>query len=279
MTKTCRSAAGPADPSPWRMNLACQLAIDLRDDAVLHEVSDREVASARSQGALSTLSQALRYQAISRIVKRSLAEATELLTEARTLDEAARAMHVVGVDLLLVAFRGDVHHYRELRSTLGVDGRPNETVCEQFARAVLRNGLGNYEAALQAALLSQSRHQAGSYLVWTLYAELVEAAVRAGRPEEAAHAADVLKQLAKAHPVPWAMAQWLQARALLDRSEDCDVLYREAIATAPGLASTSTTPASGSRTANGWKIRAVPRRRAPNCRPRTRCALRHATYR
>ncbi|MFD0413460.1 AAA family ATPase [Streptomyces sp. NPDC127108] len=226
----CRTATDPFAGSPWRMNLVCQLILDLREDEVLREVTDRQVKAARSQGSLSTLPQALRYQALSRIAGGSLHEAAGILAEAQALDEAAGTVRVIGVDLILAAFRGDAYHYSELKGLMGHDGQPSETVGEQFARAVLHNGLGNHEAALQAALAAQSRHQAGSYTIWGVYPELVEAAVRAGRPEEAADAADLLEKLAHANPVPWAVAEWLQAKALLGRAEDCDALYREAAA-------------------------------------------------
>lgn len=86
------------------------------------------------------------------------------------------------------------------------------------------NGLGNYEAALDAALAAQRRHQAGSSSIWAVYTELVEAAVRAGRGAEATAALEHLEAPARANPVPWALA-----RALLGRDEDCEALYREAI--------------------------------------------------
>ncbi|WP_369216855.1 helix-turn-helix transcriptional regulator [Streptomyces flavofungini] len=224
----CRAAA-PEAAGPWRMNLVCQLVIDLRDDAVFREVTDQQVEAARDQGSLATLPQALRYQALSRIAGGSLSDAAGILAEAQALDEAAGTMRVVSVDLILAAFRGDAYHFRELRKPMGVDGRPNETVGEQYARAVLHNGLGNYEAALQAAQASERRHQAGSYILWAVYPELVEAAVRADRPHEALHAVNLLERLARAHPAPWATAQWLQARALMGQDADCDRLYREAI--------------------------------------------------
>lgn len=40
---------------------------------------------------------------------------------------------------------------------------------------------------------------------------------------------DHLGALARANPVPWAVAEWLRARAVLGREEDCEGLHREAI--------------------------------------------------
>ncbi|MBJ3809425.1 AAA family ATPase [Streptomyces flavofungini] len=225
----CRTSTGSFAGSPWRMNLVCQLILDLRDDKALREVTDRQVEAARSQGSLSTLPQALRYQALSRIAGGSLTEADGILTEAHALDEAAGTVRVVGVDLILAAFRGDAYHYSEVKRLMGRDGQPSETAGEQFARAVLHNGLGNHEAALQAALAAQSRQQAGSYAIWGVYPELVEAAVRVGRPQEAAAAVHLLESLAHANPAPWAVAECLRAKALVGRDENRDALYREAV--------------------------------------------------
>ncbi|MGW7573386.1 AAA family ATPase [Streptomyces sp. NPDC054765] len=214
---------------PWRMNLLCQVVIDLRDDEAMEEISDRQVDLARRQGSLASLPQALRYQAISRVSVGRFDEAAASLGEARTVDEAAGTIPLLGPELVLAGFRGDSDRYRELRGLLGRDGRPVETVGEHYARAILHNGLGNYEEALDAALAAQHRHQAGSYSIWAVYTELVEAAARAGRREDAVVAMKHLETLARTNPLPWAVAEWLQAQALLGQGEDCEALYRQAI--------------------------------------------------
>ncbi|WP_344088072.1 ATP-binding protein [Streptomyces stramineus] len=223
----CRTAAPSSEP--WRMNLLCQVVIDLRDDEVMEEVADRQVDAARRQGALASLPQALRYQAVARVSAGRFDEAAACLGEARAVDEAAGTVPLLGPELVLTGFRGDGERFAELRDLLGRDGRPFEAAGEHYARAVLHNGLGNYEAALDAALTAQRRHQAGSYSIWAVYSELVEAAARTGRGEEAAVAMRHLEALARTHPVPWAVAEWLQAQALLEQGDDCEALYRRAV--------------------------------------------------
>ncbi|MEX2981226.1 AAA family ATPase [Streptomyces sp. C36] len=223
----CRTAAPSS--GPWRMNLLCQVVIDLRDDEAMEEISDRQVDVARRQGSLASLPQALRYQAVARVSAGRFDEAAVCLEEARDVDEAAGTLPLLGPELVLTGFRGDGDRFAELRDLLGRDGRPFEAAGEHYARAVLHNGLGDYEAALDAALTAQRRHQAGSYSIWAVYTELVEAAARAGRGEEAAAAMKHLEALARANPAPWAVAEWLQAQALLERGEDCEALYRRAI--------------------------------------------------
>ncbi|MEU2792855.1 AAA family ATPase [Streptomyces sp. NPDC007100] len=214
---------------PWRMNLLCQVVIDLRDDEAMEEIADGQVDLARGQGSLASLPQALRYQAVARVSAGRFDEAAVSLSEARSVDEAAGTVPLLGPELVLTGFRGDEDRFAELRELVGRDGRPFEAAGEHYARAVLHNGLGNYEAALDAALTAQRRHQAGSYSIWAVYTELVEAAARAGRGEDAAVAMKHLEALARTYPVPWAVAEWLQAQALLEWGEDCDALYRQAI--------------------------------------------------
>ncbi|MFH8981700.1 AAA family ATPase [Streptomyces varsoviensis] len=197
------------------MNLACQLAIDLRDDALMEKTANHQVKAARRQGALAALPQALRYQAVSRVAVGRFAEAAASLDEARAIDEAAGTPPLLGAELVCIAFSGDVDRYREVQALLGTGGRPFETACEQYSRAVLHNGLGNHEAALEAALAAQQRQRDGSYAMWAVNSELVEAAAHVGRHQEAAGALAHLEALARQNPGPWAVAEWLQARALL----------------------------------------------------------------
>ncbi|MCP2342490.1 helix-turn-helix transcriptional regulator [Actinomadura rupiterrae] len=220
----CRHAA----VGPWRMNLVCQMVIDLREDGLMEEIADRQVAVAREQGALATLPQALRYQAISKTSTGRFDDAAAHLGEARAVDEAAGTSPLLGAELVYTAFRGDLARARELLALMGRDGQPRENVAEHYAMAVLHNGLGNFEAALESALAAQHRHQAGSYSIWAVYAELVEAAARSGRPDDAETALNHLEALARANPVPWALGEYTHARALLGRG-DPDMLYREAI--------------------------------------------------
>lgn len=213
----------------WRMNLLCQVVIDLRDDEAMEEIADRQVDVARRQGSLASLPQALRYQAVARVAVGRFDEAAVSLSEARALDEAAGTVPLLGPELVLTGFRGDPDRFAELRGRLGRDGRPFEAAGEHYARAVLNNGLGHYEEALDAALAAQRRHQAGSYSIWAVYTELIEAAARAGRPAEAAVAMEHLEALVRTNPTPWAVAEWFQAQALLEWGEDREALYRQAI--------------------------------------------------
>ncbi|WP_369206077.1 AAA family ATPase [Streptomyces sp. PU-14G] len=227
----CRAAAVSGSAGSWQLILGSQLFIDLRDAEGLVQMADRNVEGARRQRALAILPQALRYQAIAWITVGRLEETGALLAEARAIDEAAGTVPLLGAELVHTAFCGDADHFRKLCRTAGEGRRLVESVGEQHAWTVLHNGLGDHEAALESALEIQSGLQAGTYGLWAVSRELVEAAARTGRVQEAATAMRHLEALAAANPTPWALADWLQARALLGQGEDEDrePLYQQAI--------------------------------------------------
>jgi RNA polymerase sigma factor (sigma-70 family) len=59
--------------------------------------------------------------------------------------------------------------------------------------------------------------------------ELIEAASRSGRSERAAAALALLSESTRASGTPWARGVEARSRALLDRGEAAETLYREAI--------------------------------------------------
>jgi DNA-binding CsgD family transcriptional regulator len=98
----------------------------------------------------------------------------------------------------------------------------------RWASALLYNGLGRYEEALVAA--QRAEEDPHELLFSTLgLVELVEAAVRSGRPEPAADALRRLSDKARASGTDWALGVDARSRALLSDGEAADVLYREAI--------------------------------------------------
>lgn len=222
------TSASPA-ASPWWMELVCQMAMDLGDGEAMEELANRQVELARRQGALATLPQALRYHAIVSTALGRFDDADASLGEARAADEAAGTAGLVGAELILAAWRGDTGRYGELRETLRSRVGPLEPVAELYATAVLRNGLGDYEAALDAALAAQRRQRAGSHVIWHLDGELVEAAARTGRHDEAATAMARIDAVARVNPAPWAVATRQHARALLVSGPEAGTLYREAV--------------------------------------------------
>jgi DNA-binding CsgD family transcriptional regulator/tetratricopeptide (TPR) repeat protein len=224
-----RAAASVSDAGPWWMELAFQMAMDLHDVDAAHDISSRQVELARRQGAYAVLPQALRYHAVGLTALGRFAEATAAFGEARVIDEAAGTLNLAFAELIHLAWRGDRDGFDELTALVRKRIGRAEVVTEYYATAVLANGLGEYDTALQTALTATAELEGGSYVVWHLDLELVEAAARAGRPEVAGAALARIGARAQAHPANWPVAAHLLARALLEPGDPADELYREAI--------------------------------------------------
>ena len=96
-----------------------------------------------------------------------------------------------------------------------------------WTSAVLYNGVGRYEEALDAA------QQAGEHpeelpFAWGLV-ELIEAATRSGKAARAADALQRLSETTRASGTDWALGIEARSRALLSDGEAAERLYREAI--------------------------------------------------
>jgi DNA-binding CsgD family transcriptional regulator len=96
-----------------------------------------------------------------------------------------------------------------------------------YARAVLNNGLGSYEAALASARSALEYDDLG--LTGFSLIELVEAGARSGAHAEAAAALGQLEERTSAAGTEWALGVQAWSRALLSDGEAADSLYREAI--------------------------------------------------
>jgi DNA-binding CsgD family transcriptional regulator len=90
--------------------------------------------------------------------------------------------------------------------------------------ALLHNGHGLYGEALTAARQA-CEHEDVVFYGWALV-ELVEAAVRGGRPDEAIAALDRLSERTRASGTEWALGIEARCRGLLS---DDEALYRESV--------------------------------------------------
>ena len=97
----------------------------------------------------------------------------------------------------------------------------------EYARAVLCNGLGQYEEALVAAC-SATEYREVVAENWGL-SELIEPATRTGRTGLATDALNRLGRKARAAGTGWALGIEARSRALLSGGDRAEGLFREAI--------------------------------------------------
>lgn len=230
--ETLRTVDPRADHgSRRRLWLACHIARTLWDDEAMHEFADLDLRLARETGELARLPAALNAAASVLVLTGELAAAADLLAEESEVTRAIGATPLLNAGFILAAWRGQETVVHELCATLVEQGAgPGEgamLALSDVALAVLHNGLGDFEEALAAA----ARPVEHDELTFASVAlpELVEAGVRAGRPEDAAAALEVLNTRARASGTDFARGLEARSRALLDPGPTAEPLYRDAI--------------------------------------------------
>jgi DNA-binding CsgD family transcriptional regulator len=212
--------------------LACWTAMDLWDDENWYALSTRLVRLARDSGALTVLPLALHLRAYLHLCAGEMLEGTSLIEEARAVTEATSSTLAPYSALLLAALQGRESDAADLtvaaiREILPRGEGFGVTVTE-WASALLHNGLGHYDTALEAAQQATDHPDELAASTLTL-AELVEAGARSGRPEAAADGARRLIEITRASGTDWAIGIEARCRALLHEGEAADNLYREAV--------------------------------------------------
>jgi DNA-binding CsgD family transcriptional regulator len=218
------------------LGLACPLAEEaavhqLWDFEAWQELSTRAVQLARDTGALAFLPVALVYSAGAHLHRGDFDAASAMIDEADEIAGATGLAPVSYATLVLAAWRGDASAAIDVvTSTLADAGERGEGIIPAvagFATALLHNGLGNYDAAHEAAAAAC----AADGLIFSGWAlvELIEATARRGTTDEAWVALDRLEERALASGTDWALGVLARSRALLAEPVDAEALYREAI--------------------------------------------------
>src|SRR3712207_123426 len=210
--------------------LASRTAGGLYDDELTLVLVDRNVRLAREAGALAALPAALVAQSITLLLTGEFTHAAELAAESTAMSRATGARPLRYAQLVLSAWYGREAETLHLHaSTVQADGSGDsaEATLSQYALAVLHNARGDYPAAEGAAALASASYElANSSLALP---ELVEAAVRAGRPERAAAALERLSVRARSTGTPWALGLEARSRALTSTGPAAEGHFREAV--------------------------------------------------
>ena len=163
----------------------CVVALEVWDDESAYVLSHRSVEIARETGTLSELALALSARTPVLVFCGELSAAASAIAETQWVQEATGISSAPYGALILGAWQGRARETRELiETTLREAGSRGEGIgvaISEYARAVLCNGLGQYEEALVAACsASEYREVVGEN--WGL-SELIEPAARTGRTE------------------------------------------------------------------------------------------------
>jgi DNA-binding CsgD family transcriptional regulator len=208
------------------LTLAGGVAEALWDLESLLAIRERVVRWMRTQGALATLPDALDDLSIAQVHAGQLRAAAASEQEGQTIREVTR----VGRRALtapLMAWAADeataIAHFATLDSAADNPNAPQQ----EWARAILYNGLGRYELALDAAQRACDLHPSGAW--GHALVELIEAAQRVGERARAEAALVLLEPRVRLGGTDWALGVEARLRALLQEGLAADILYREAI--------------------------------------------------
>ena len=213
----------------WQAPHACALAWD---SASVDVLSARQVSLARAAGALTEISAGLSARAYLQLFKGEFSEACSLAAEAQSVREATNTVMVPYADVALAAFQGRESQVAALIEAGRTDaerrGEGKALTFFQWTTAVLNNSLGRYDDALAAAQQASDDSFLQFYVSWSLV-ELIEAAVRSGKPACAAGALGTLSELTSTCGTDWALGIEARSRALLSHGVAAERLYRKAI--------------------------------------------------
>jgi DNA-binding CsgD family transcriptional regulator/tetratricopeptide (TPR) repeat protein len=203
------------------------VALELWDDQALHLLAARRVQVARETGAFGHLPFALTFLARSHMLAGELTAASQVLDEARLIAEATGNRAVVNAPMILAAWRGDEAPASELIEASADEATRRRWASNNYAKAVLYNGLGRHEAARDAAweTFQPDPIGYGSYLV----PEVAEAASRTGDRAMLEYVLDWLSERTRVISSGWASGMDARVRALLSEGEVADGLYRQSI--------------------------------------------------
>ncbi|WP_433158512.1 LuxR C-terminal-related transcriptional regulator [Kribbella sp. CA-247076] len=235
--QACRdeAVAGETNLVEW-LWLSCPvapepIAPELWDDETWHQLADRAVGLARRFGALGLLPVTLSYRAGVHLHAGEFTSAAELISESDTIAAATGNAPVRYARLMLAGWRGDEDAARptiEAAVKEATDrGEGRALALARHVSAVLYNGLGRYDAAVEAAGRACSQEDLG-FSGWSL-SELVEAAARADVPETAGEALRQLEECTEPAGTDWALGILARARALLAEGAAAEAFYEEAI--------------------------------------------------
>jgi DNA-binding CsgD family transcriptional regulator len=204
----------------------------LWDEDSWYTINARQVQEARDAGALARLPIDLTAWAILVAWRGDFGAAAAAIAEAEAVTRATGSRIAPYAALLLGALRGrEGDASTMIESVIRDAGAGGQGIGVQWAEwvsSILFNGLGRYDLALAPAQRAAEEMPRLFISAWAR-PELIEAAVRSGRPERAAAELEPLAEVAATAGTDWGLGIAARSRALLSEGETAERLYQEAI--------------------------------------------------
>jgi DNA-binding NarL/FixJ family response regulator len=211
--------------------LTTNLANLLWDEESWHAISARHLKEARDAGALARLPIDLADWGILCAWCGDFAAAGIAIAEADAITKATGTHIAPYAQLVLSALRGQSDAAPLIESTIRDAETSGQGLGVQWAEwtsAILFNGLGRYDRALASAQRAAAETPQLQHSTWAS-TELIEAAVRTGKPDVAASALEQVMAATAPSRTDWGRGMQARCRALLSKGESAERLYREAV--------------------------------------------------
>jgi DNA-binding CsgD family transcriptional regulator len=224
------------DASPSQENfrwgwLTTNLPNLLWDEESWHAISARNLKEARDAGALARLPIDLADWGILCAWCGDFGAAAVAIAEAAAIQRATGSDIAPYAQLVLSALRGQTDALLLIESTIRDAETGGQGLGVQWAEwvsAILFNGLGRYDRALASAQRAAAETPELQFSAWAS-TELIEAAVRTGRPDVAAGALEQVTTATASSNTDWGLGMQARCRALMSTGERAERLYREAV--------------------------------------------------
>ncbi|HVQ98848.1 MAG TPA: LuxR C-terminal-related transcriptional regulator, partial [Mycobacterium sp.] len=213
----------------WLMcaTTAAEVACELWDGESAEAIAARVTEFARDTGALAHLQHTLNALARIHLLAGEPTMAAQMIQEEAVIAEVSGNPPVRSAEMIAAGWRGQQTHASELIETTLRE--PTTTMADVaiYASAVLDNGLGRHDAALDAArrVFELDPLGAGPFVV----PELAEAASRTGDVALVKSALEWLSERTRVTPTDWALGVQALVRALLSEGDAAERCYRESI--------------------------------------------------
>jgi DNA-binding CsgD family transcriptional regulator len=215
------------------MWFASSIATDLCNDDAADVLTGTYVRLARETGALAALPLALTTRILNHLFTGDLSEASVLITELDHVAESTGIPVPRYMALLLAAWQGDESRTSELVAVSTADARRRgeglAPAIAGWAQALLYNGMGRFDKALEAAQQTIQSSLEPGVLTGAPLVELITAAAHCGQSDIGAAALVRLSTSTQACGTDWALGMEACCRAMLADSATAEASYLEAV--------------------------------------------------